>query len=215
MQGRWFGLHLLGIASIVQGILRKLVRQNLPHTLTHLHFLVMCKLFTMLWCRNFSRESLIVVAYFIVVMILVACLPGQLRVLLVRGIVMLFTHIPRTHTHTHPIFEGGKLFAAICSYNGGVDEAVLTDRKSNPMVSRASSLTIPVPVWLMVGENSENRARSETASKAFAELNWPCRYDVVKGGSEWPKDVIEEEILVWFLSARDEALAIHLSPKKK
>lgn len=95
-----------------------------------------------------------------------------------------------------------------------MEDAALTDRKSNPMVSRATSLSIPVPAWLIVGETSEHRARSENGFRAFSELNWPCRYDVVKGGSEWPKDNIEEEILVWFMSARDEALAIHLSPKK-
>jgi hypothetical protein len=50
--------------------------------------------------------------------------------------------------------------------------------------------------------------------QAFAELKWPVRFDVVKGGAEWPKDVMEEEILVWFQSACDEALQYHLSPPK-
>ncbi len=44
----------------------------------------------------------------------------------------------------------------------------------------------------------EFKSRTENAVKAFSEIKWPVRLDVIKGGAEWPIGVIEEEILIWF-----------------
>lgn len=86
--------------------------------------------------------------------------------------------------------------------------------QSNPIVMRTKKGPM-VPVWLLVGESYEHKARTDNAVKAFRELHWDVRLDVVKGGAEWPKGVLEDEVVIWFQSARDESLANHLSPGKR
>ena len=74
---------------------------------------------------------------------------------------------------------GGSKFAAVFSYNGGIDEHYLCDRKSmvHPTTSFRPTTTDPkrCPVWVCCGESYEQKNRSENAVKLYKELDWPVR----------------------------------------
>lgn len=106
---------------------------------------------------------------------------------------------------------GGTKFAAVFAYNGGIEEHYLCDRKimMHPSGSGGKGVSVHqkrCPVWICCGDAYEHRNRTLNASRMFEELDWPVRFSEIKGGSDWPVG-LEEEILSWFLTARDEELS--------
>jgi len=108
---------------------------------------------------------------------------------------------------------GGHKFSAIFSYNGGIDEHYLCDRKTmmHPIGSgKSTSLDQKrCPVWMCCGEKYQHKNQTFCAVKMFKELLWPVKMSEIRGGVDWPVG-FEEEVYAWFLTARDDELISHV-----